>query len=73
MTTPVRSKSVQSERAVVVGVLLHAPVDEHGPLDEIRGLAESAGKVIAFEIEKKIEKYWQEKIQEYKNMLTYNF
>ena len=50
MTTPVRSKSVQSERAVVVGVLLHAPVDEHGPLDEIRGLAESAGAEVVAEL-----------------------
>ena len=50
MTTPVRSKSVQSERAVVVGVLLHAPVDAHGPLDEIRGLAESAGAEVVAEL-----------------------
>ena len=50
MTTTVRSKSVQSERAVVVGVLLHAPVDTHDPLDEIRGLAESAGAEVVAEL-----------------------
>ncbi|OGH87591.1 MAG: ribosomal RNA small subunit methyltransferase A [Candidatus Magasanikbacteria bacterium RIFOXYC2_FULL_42_28] len=32
------------------------------------GLADEAGKVIAFEIEKKIEKYWQEKTKEYPNV-----
>lgn len=31
-------------------------------------LAESAGKVIAFEIEKKLEEYWREKMKEYKNI-----
>ncbi|OGH83886.1 MAG: ribosomal RNA small subunit methyltransferase A [Candidatus Magasanikbacteria bacterium RIFOXYB2_FULL_40_13] len=31
-------------------------------------LAEKAGKVIAFEIEKKLEKYWEEKIKEHNNI-----
>ncbi len=50
MTTTPRSKSVQSERAVLVGVLLQTPVDAADPLDEIRGLAESAGAAVAGEL-----------------------
>ena len=50
MTTTPRGKSVQSERALLVGVLLQAPVDASDPLDEIRGLAESAGALVVGEL-----------------------
>lgn len=50
MTSAPRSKSVQSEHAVLVGVLSTAPGDGDDPLDEIRGLAESAGAVVAAEL-----------------------
>jgi GTP-binding protein HflX len=48
VTQPRRSNSVHSERAVLVGVLLEAPLDAEQPLDELGGLAETAGaKVVA--------------------------
>jgi len=50
VTTTPRGKSVQSERALLVGVLLQAPVDASDPLDEIRGLAESAGALVVGEL-----------------------
>ncbi|MFM8890395.1 MAG: GTPase HflX [Planctomycetia bacterium] len=43
MRLPRRSQSVQSERAVLVGVLLEPPVDPEHPLAELAGLAETAG------------------------------
>ena len=43
MTQPQRTQSVQSERAVLVGVLLEPPVDPENPLAELAGLAETAG------------------------------
>ncbi|MFM8891525.1 MAG: GTPase HflX, partial [Planctomycetia bacterium] len=47
MTQTRRTNSVQSERAVLVGVLLDAPVDPESPLDELAGLAETAGARVA--------------------------
>ncbi len=48
MTERKRTNSVRSEKAVLVGVLLEQPVDPEHPLDELGGLAETAGaKVIA--------------------------
>jgi GTP-binding protein HflX len=43
MTQSRRTNSVQSERAVLVGVLLEPPLDPERPLDELAGLAETAG------------------------------
>ncbi len=43
MTQPRRTSSVRSERAVLVGVLLDAPIDPADPLEELGGLAETAG------------------------------
>ena len=43
MTQARRTNSVQSERAVLVGVLLDAAIDPTDPLDELAGLAETAG------------------------------
>ena len=54
MTAPSRAKSVNSERAVLVGVLPTAPGDDADPLGEIRGLAESAGALVAAEITQQI-------------------
>ena len=48
--TKERSKSVQSERAVLVGVLLGSRGDAADPLEEIRGLAESAGAGVVAEL-----------------------
>ena len=47
MTQPRRTNSVQSERAILVGVLLEAPVDAANPLEELGGLAETAGASVA--------------------------
>ena len=47
MTQPRRTNSVQSERAILVGVLLEAPVDPADPLEELGGLAETAGASVA--------------------------
>ncbi len=56
MTQPRRSNSVQSERAVVVGVLLDAPVDPQHPLDELRGLAETARAQVVGEMTQRRER-----------------
>ena len=45
-----RSTSVQSEKAVLVGVLLRPPVDPEHPLDELAGLAETAGAHVVGEL-----------------------
>ncbi len=50
MTQPRRTNSVQSERAVLVGVLLDPPVDPERPLDELGGLAETAGARVVAEL-----------------------
>ena len=50
MTTRTRTNSVQSERAILVGVHLHAPVDPHNPLAELGGLANTAGAVVVAEL-----------------------
>ena len=47
---PKRTSSVQSERAVLVGVLLETPVNPDHPLDEIGGLAETAGAQVVAEL-----------------------
>ncbi|MFM8805164.1 MAG: GTPase HflX [Planctomycetia bacterium] len=41
---------MQSERAVLVGVLLDPPVDPERPLDELGGLAETAGAQVVAEL-----------------------
>jgi GTP-binding protein HflX len=41
---------VQSERALLVGVLLRPPVDPEHPLDELAGLAETAGANVVGEL-----------------------
>ncbi|MBU6277195.1 MAG: GTPase HflX [Planctomycetes bacterium] len=46
MSGPGPRKGVQAERAVVVGVLLDEPADPEHPLDEIGGLAETAGATV---------------------------
>ena len=46
MTQARRTNSVQSERAVLVGVLLDAPVDPDNPLDELAGLMDSGDAII---------------------------
>ena len=56
MTQPRRTNSVQSERAVLVGVLLDAPVDPDNPLDELAGLAETAGAHVAARITQRRER-----------------
>jgi GTP-binding protein HflX len=45
-----RGTSVQSERALLVGVLLRPPVDPEHPLDELAGLAETAGANVVGEL-----------------------
>jgi GTP-binding protein HflX len=45
-----RGTSVQSEKAVLVGVLLRPPVDPEHPLDELAGLAETAGARVVGEL-----------------------
>ena len=50
MTTRTRTNSVQSERAILVGVHLHAPVDPHNPLAELGGLANTAGALVVAEL-----------------------
>ena len=50
MTQPRRTNSVQSERAVLVGVLLDVPLDPERPLDELGGLAETAGAEVVAEL-----------------------
>ena len=50
MTTRDRANSVQSERAVLVGVLLDAPVNPEHPLDELEGLVATAGARVVAEL-----------------------
>ena len=50
MTTRDRANSVQSERAVLVGVLLDAPVNPEHPLDELEGLVATAGASVVAEL-----------------------
>lgn len=50
MTQPPRTNSVQSERAVLVGVLLEAPLDPGHPLEELGGLAATAGAHVVAEL-----------------------
>jgi len=45
-----RANSVQSERAVLVGVLLEPPVDPERPLDELGGLVATAGAQVVAEL-----------------------
>jgi GTP-binding protein HflX len=45
-----RGTGVQSERALLVGVLLRPPVDPEHPLDELAGLAETAGANVVGEL-----------------------
>ncbi|MFM7035945.1 MAG: GTPase HflX, partial [Planctomycetia bacterium] len=50
MTERTRTGGVQSERAVLVGVLLDGPADPSRPLGELAGLAETAGAIVAAEL-----------------------
>ncbi|MEI6239623.1 MAG: GTPase HflX [Planctomycetia bacterium] len=50
MTARDRANSVQSERAVLVGVLLDAPVNPEHPLDELEGLVATAGAGVVAEL-----------------------
>ena len=50
MKERLRTTGVQSERAVLVGVLLDAPTDPEHPLDELAGLASTAGAVVVAEL-----------------------
>jgi GTPase len=45
-----RSGSMQSERAILVGVLLDGPADPEHPLGELAGLAETAGAIVTAEV-----------------------
>ena len=45
-----RPAGMQSERAVLVGVLLADPADPEHPLGELAGLAETAGAVVTAEV-----------------------
>jgi GTP-binding protein HflX len=49
-------KGVQSERAVLVGVFLEPPVDPEHPLDELGGLAATAGAHVAAELTQRRER-----------------
>jgi GTPase len=50
LTERKRTNSVRSEKAVLVGVLLEQPVDPEHPLDELGGLAETAGAQVVAEL-----------------------
>ncbi len=50
MSGPGPRKGVQAERAVLVGVFLEPPADPEHPLDEIAGLAETAGATVVAEL-----------------------
>jgi GTP-binding protein HflX len=50
LTERKRTNSVRSEKAVLVGVLLEQPVDPEHPLDELGGLAETAGAQVIAEL-----------------------
>lgn len=56
MTQRQRTNSVQSERAILVGVLLDAPLDPEHPLDELGGLAETAGAQVVAEVTQRRER-----------------
>jgi GTP-binding protein HflX len=51
-----RSNSVQSERAVLVGVLLDTPADPERPLEELAGLAATAGASVVAELTQRRER-----------------
>ncbi|MCX7402392.1 MAG: GTPase HflX [Planctomycetia bacterium] len=51
-----RTNSVQSERAVLVGVLLDVPVDPEHPLAELGGLAATAGARVVAELTQRRER-----------------
>ena len=50
MTERHRTNSMQSERAILVGVLLDEPADPEHPLGELAGLAETAGAIVTAEL-----------------------
>ena len=50
MNNRTRTNSVESERAVLVGVLLDTPADPDHPLDELAGLASTAGASVVAEL-----------------------
>ena len=56
MTEPKRANGVQSERAVLVGVLLDKPVDPEHPLDELGGLVATAGARVVAELTQRRER-----------------
>ena len=56
MTAADRTSTVQSERAVLVGVLLDAPVNPEHPLDELGGLASTAGARVVAEVTQRRER-----------------
>jgi len=49
-------KGVQHERAVLVGVFLEAPIDPEHPLDELSGLASTAGAAVVAELTQRRER-----------------
>jgi GTP-binding protein HflX len=49
-------KGVQSERAVLVGVFLEPPIDPEHPLDELAGLAATAGARVMAELTQRRER-----------------
>jgi GTP-binding protein HflX len=51
-----RANSVQSERAVLVGVLLDKPVNREHPLDELGGLVATAGARVVAELTQRRER-----------------
>ena len=55
MNERTRTNGVQSERAVLVGVLLEAPAEEH-PLAELGGLASTAGAEVVAELTQRRER-----------------
>ncbi|NDC64613.1 MAG: GTPase HflX, partial [Planctomycetia bacterium] len=56
MTERDRTNSVQSERAVLVGVLLEAPVNPEHPLEELGGLVATAGARVVAELTQRRER-----------------
>jgi len=56
LTVRERTQSVQSERAVLVGVLLDAPADPERPLAELGGLVTTAGADVVAEITQRRER-----------------
>jgi GTP-binding protein HflX len=51
-----RTTGVRSERAVIVGVFLDAPADPEAPLDELAGLAATAGARVVGELTQRRER-----------------